>query len=106
MKSILNTAAVVAVLAVSAVSAQAQVNSAEAGYGTDVTNAQSTKSRQQVINEYLAARKDGTLPLVGDSYTDPAADNHGAAVARSNVQRQAAGAAHAGTAIQGEGSVQ
>ena len=106
MKSILNTAAVVAVLAVSAVSAQAQVNSAEAGYATDVTNAQSTKSRQQVINEYLAARKDGTLPLVGDSYTDPAADNYGAAVARSNVQRQATGAAHAGNAIQGEGSVQ
>ena len=106
MKSILNTAAVVAVLAVSTVSAQAQVNSAEAGYGTDVANAQSTKSRQQVINEYLAARKDGTLPLVGDSYTDPAADNHGSAIARSNVQRQATGAAHAGNAIQGEGSVQ
>ena len=106
MKSILNTAAVVAVLAVSAVIAQAQVNSAEAGYATDVANAQSTMSRQQVINEYLTARKNGTLPLVGDSYTDPVAANNGAAVARSNVQRQAAGAAHAGTAIQGEGSVQ
>ena len=59
MKSILNTAAVVAVLAVSAMGAQAQVNSAEAGYATDVANAQSTMSRQQVINEYLTARKNG-----------------------------------------------
>lgn len=106
MKNILNTAAVVAVLAMGAVSAQAQVNSAEAGYGTDVTNAQSTMSRQQVVNDFLTARKNGTLSMVGDTYTDPTANITGSTVARSAVQRQAASAAVAGNGIVGEGSVQ
>ncbi len=106
MKNVLNTAAVVAVLALSSVAAQAQVNSAEAGFATDVATAQSNLSRQQVSNAYLAARKDGTLPMVGDSYTDPAARVKGSALARTDVKSQAASAAHAGNALSGEGSVQ
>ncbi|QIL83477.1 DUF4148 domain-containing protein [Diaphorobacter sp. HDW4A] len=107
MKNILNTAAVVAVIAMGAVSAQAQVQSAEAGYATDVVNAQSTLSRQQVSNTFLAARKDGSLPLAGgDSYADPVKDARGSSLARGDVQRQAGAAAQAGNALRGEGSVQ
>ncbi|MBF5003015.1 hypothetical protein [Diaphorobacter caeni] len=107
MKNILNTAAAVAVIALSAASAQAQVNSAEAGYATDVVNAQSTLSRQQVSNAFLAARKDGSLALAGgDSYSDPVKNTQGASLTRGDVQRQAGAAAQAGTAPRGEGSVQ
>jgi len=106
MKNILNTTVAVAVLALGAVSAQAQVQSAEAGYATDIVNAQSSMSRQQVSNAFLAARKDGTLPLAGgDSYVDTSARSQSTAT-RSDVQRQAAAAAHGGVAVFGEGSVQ
>ncbi len=107
MKNVLNTATVAAVLALAAVGAQAQVQSAEAGYGTDVLNAQSTLSRQQVTNAFLTARNNGSLALAGgDSYTDPLAGARGSAVARSDVQRQASNAAQGGNALVGEGSVQ
>ena len=107
MKSILNIAAVAAVLSLSAVAAQAQVQSAEAGFAPDIYNAQSTLSRQQVSNTFQAARKDGSLPLAGgDSYADPVKDARGSSLARGDVQRQAGAAAQAGNALRGEGSVQ
>lgn len=107
MKNVFNTAVAVAVLTLGAAGAQAQVQSAEAGFAPDVVNAQSTLSRQQVTNAYLAARKDGTLPLAGgNSYPDPAARAQGSSVARSDVQRQAANTGFGGSALPGEGSVQ
>ena len=115
MKSILNIAAVAAVLSLSAVAAQAQVQSAEAGFAPDIYNAQSTLSRQQVSNAVVAARKDGTLPMAGgdsytlpmaggDSYTLPGTATQGSTLARSDVQRQAT--ARGGNSLAGEGSVQ
>ncbi len=108
MKNVFNTAAIAAVLALGAVSAQAQVQSAEAGYAADIYNAKSTMSRQQVVNDYLAARKDGTLPLAGgDGYTDPLRDARGSStLTRAEVKRDAATFAQSGNVLEGIGSVQ
>lgn len=107
MKTVLQTTIAAAVLVASSFAANAQVQSAEAGFAPDIYNAQSTLTRQQVNADYQAALKDGSLPVGdGDSFSFPAANAKGATLARSEVQRQATAAAHAGNGLQGEGSVQ
>ena len=61
MKNVFNTAAIAAVLALGAVSAQAQVQSAETGFATPISQYQSTLTRQEVTNAVLEARANGTL---------------------------------------------
>lgn len=92
MKNALSTAALIATLSLTAWNAQAQVPSAEAGDAMVLHSTHSSLSRQQVKNEYLAARANGTLKHAGgDGYLIALPTNaQQARVQNNQVARQAA----------------
>ena len=61
MKTAIQSVAVFALLAAGATVAQAQVQSAETGFATPISQYQSTLTRQEVTNAVLEARANGTL---------------------------------------------
>lgn len=108
MKNTIRSAAAIALMALGAISAQAQVQSAESGFAPDIANAQSTLSRQQVSNAYDTAQKAGTLQLNGGDAYRPVNDIRGtsSALTRAQVQSEAVAFNHNGGLLAGEGSVQ
>lgn len=88
--------ALVATLAVSAMSAQAAgFNFAENGSYPPEVQVQSTLTRAQVIADLQAARANGTMPLVGDHY-QTAQSAKGTSANRDQVRQQAASALQSG----------
>ena len=68
-KNTIRSLAIVALMAAGAVSAQAQVQSAEAGFVPANSSQTSALTRQQVTNDYLKAREQAPLGLTsGDAY--------------------------------------
>lgn len=108
MKNALSTAALIATLALSAWNAQAQVPSAEAGNVMDLHSTHSALSRQQVKNEFLAARANGTLKHAGgDGYLIALPTNtRQAATQRSQIERQASTALQAADGLPEVGTQQ
>lgn len=106
MKKAIQSAAVVALMALGAVSAQAQVQSQEAGFAPEITNAKSQLSRQQVINAYQTARQNGSLPMVGDTYTTAGEAKSVSTLTRAEVRAEAIAANKSGRILEGEGGVQ
>lgn len=68
-KNTIRSLAIVALMAAGAASAQAQVQSAEAGFEPTNATQHSALTRQQVTNDYLKARAQAPLGLTsGDAY--------------------------------------
>ena len=107
MTNVIRSAAAVALIAMGAVSAQAQVQSAEAGFAPEITQAQSTLSAQQVRGAYVNARQSGNLQLGnGDSYKPVSSIQSPSQASRSEVRAEAVAANQHGDILKGVGSVQ
>ena len=107
MKNVIRSAAVVALMSLGAVAAQAQVQSAEAGFAPEIASAQSTLSRQQVSNDFVQARQAGKLQLAGGNTFKPVNDIKSPSQAsRADVKAQAIAANQSGHLLSQEGSVQ
>lgn len=107
MTKVIRSAAAVALMAMGAISAQAQVQNAEAGFAPDITQAQSQLTRQQVVNQLVAARQSGQLQLgYGDVYAPINKLQSASALSRQQVQVEAVATSRQGNANAAEGSVQ
>ncbi|QNP47306.1 DUF4148 domain-containing protein [Diaphorobacter aerolatus] len=93
MKNLIRSAAVVALMSLGAVAAQAQVQSAEAGFAAEIASAQSSLSRQQVGSEFVQARQGGKLQLAhGDAYAPVNSIKSASLLDRADVKAQAVAA--------------
>ena len=107
MKNVIRSAAAVALMSLGAIAAQAQVQSAEAGFAPEIGSAQSTLSRQQVSNDFVQARQAGKLQLAGGNAFKPVNDiKSPSQVNRADVKAQAIAANQHGHLLSQEGSVQ
>ncbi len=106
MKNIIQTAAIVSLMALGSAAANAQVQSAEAGFVASNIGTQSTVSRQQVINEAAAAIKDDTYGLSAGDYYMPVRSTERSTLTRAEVRAETLASMHDSNRLQGESSVQ
>lgn len=107
MKNVIRSAAAVALMSLGALSAQAQVQSAEAGFAPDIANAQSSLSRQQVNVDFVKARQAGKLQLNGGNTYQPVNDIQAPSqVSRADVKAEAVAANQHGALLSQGNSVQ
>ena len=107
MKNVIRSAAVVALMSLGAVAAQAQVQSAEAGFAPEIASAQSSLSRQQVSNDYVQARQAGKLQLAGGNAYKPVNDiKTPSQVSRADVKAEAIAANQHGQLLSQGNSIQ
>ncbi len=108
MKNAIRTAAAFTLIALGAATANAQVQSAEAGFAPDIAAAQSTLTRAQVTSDFVNARQNGQLQLAGGNAYQPANSLRAttSAVDRSAVRAQAVAAVKSHQLLDGESSVQ
>ncbi len=107
MTNVIRSAAVIALMAMGAVAAQAQQpTSAEAGSAPEIANSKDSQTRQEVKNDYVQARKDGKLQMNGDAYKPKNDIRSSSKKSRADVKKEAAAANKKGNMQAKEGSRQ